>query len=164
MKKHVLVEHSFGPLIKKDARILILGSMPSPASRAVSFYYGHPQNRFWKMLALIYKREEFKSIEEKKAFCLKNKLALFDVIARCEIVGASDASIRNVTPNDIAGLIKGTAIRRIILNGNKAALLFQRYIKVPSTVEVVSLPSTSAANASMTLAKLCDRWRAYLLS
>lgn len=158
------VEHSFGPLFDENSEILILGSMPSPMSRAVSFYYGNPMNRFWKMIARIYGVADFQSIEEKKAFCLARHIALFDVIKSCDIVGASDASIRNVEYNDIASIVKKTKVKRIILNGGTAASLFERHISVPENIEIIKLPSTSPANARMSLEALVERWKPYLIS
>ena len=123
------ITHTFGPVFDADSEILILGSLPSVQSRAQQFYYGHPQNRFWKVLAAVYQNPVPVSIEEKKAFLQKNHVALWDVIASCDIVGSSDSSIKNVKENDINVILKSAAIKVIYLNGGKAYELFIKYCK-----------------------------------
>jgi len=148
--------HTFGPVYNRESRILILGSFPSVKSREQGFYYGHPQNRFWKMLAAVYEQEVPVSIAEKKAFLLNNRIALWDVIESCDIEGSSDSSIRNVVVNDIAAIIKEASIETVITNGRKAYDLYRKYIKEPVAV---CLPSTSPANAACRLEKLIEEWR-----
>ena len=141
--------HTIKPFYNKDSKILILGSFPSIKSREAGFYYAHPQNRFWKVLSNIFNE----TIENKQEFLKKNHIALFDVCASCEIKGSSDASIKEVVPNDISEILKSSEIKIIFLNGKTAANLYKKYmqdIKIPSVV----LPSTSPANATFNLEKL----------
>lgn len=148
--------HTFGPVYNEESRILILGSFPSVKSREQGFYYGHPQNRFWKVLAAIYEEEVPVEIPVKKAFLLRHHIALWDVIESCDIEGSSDSSIRNVIVNDIPGLLREAPIEWILTNGRKAHDLYRRYIKEP---EAVCMPSTSPANAAWSLERLIDEWR-----
>ena len=155
-------DHSFGKIINKDSKILILGSFPSLKSVEVSFYYGHPQNRFWDILAALYDEPGLKaySNEKKTEFLAKNRIALYDVIDSCLIKGSSDLSIdrKSIVYTDILNLIKGTDIRKIFLNGNKAFELFSR--KYPELADIsVKLPSTSPANAKMRLDDLIEQWK-----
>ena len=112
MKETII--HPFNPIYDKDSKVLVLGSIPSPKSRELGFYYGHPQNRFWKVLSKVYDEPIPNTIEEKKTFVLKHHIALWDVVHSCEIVGASDSSIRNVVSNDIENLLLKTNIKYII--------------------------------------------------
>ena len=157
-----LTVHPFMPVCNEHSRILILGSFPSVKSREQSFYYGHPQNRFWKMLAAIYGCDIPQSIEEKKEFLLSHGIALFDVIRSCEIVGSSDSSIRNATPNDIRSLVNGTSIEKIITNGKLAHKLYEKHIASTVALPEICLPSTSPANAAFSLERLISEWRAEL--
>ena len=146
--------HTIKPFYNKDSKILILGSFPSIKSREAGFYYAHPQNRFWKVLSNIFNE----TIENKQEFLKKNHIALFDVCASCEIKGSSDASIKEVVPNDISEILKSSEIKIIILNGKTAANLYKKYmqdIKIPSVV----LPSTSPANATFNLEKLTKEYQ-----
>lgn len=150
--------HTIAPICGADSDTLILGTFPSPKSREQGFYYGHPQNRFWRVIAAVYGMETPVDTEGKKRLITSNALALWDVVASCEIAGAADATIRRETPNDIAGLIAETNIRRVFTNGSKARELYDRYIKKSVALEVTTLPSTSPANASYSLAALIDIW------
>lgn len=157
--------HPFEPVYDSDSRILILGSFPSVKSREMLFFYGHPQNRFWKVMAAVCEDEAFAcllengaSVEDKKAFLLRNHVALWDVIASCEISGSSDASIKNAAPNDINRILKAAPIRAVFCNGNKAAELYNRFLLPVTGREAVRLPSTSPANAAWTLEKLVAEW------
>lgn len=152
-------EHTFGPVYDQNSRVLILGSFPSVKSREQGFYYGHPQNRFWKMLAAIYKEEIPNSIDEKKKFLLKHGIALWDVIESCDIEGSSDSSIRNVVVNDIARILMEAPIKVVLTNGKKAQELYRKYVKHP---EAVCLPSTSPANAACKLEKLIEEWKKWI--
>ena len=146
--------HTIKPFYNKDSKVLILGSFPSVKSREEGFYYAHPQNRFWRVLSSVFEEE----IVDKEEFLKKHKIALFDVCASCEIKGSSDASIKEVVPNDIEGILKESGIKQIILNGKTASKLYQKYmkdIKVPS----ITLPSTSPANASFSLEKLIKEYK-----
>ena len=120
--------HNIPPIYNQDSQILILGSFPSVKSREAQFFYHHPQNRFWKVLATLYHHEPLLTIEEKKNFLLENHIALWDVIQSCDIHGSSDSSIQNVIVNDIAGLLKDTHITYIYTNGKKAHQLYMKYI------------------------------------
>jgi len=152
------VKHEFEPVYNKDSRILILGTFPSVKSREQNFYYGHPQNRFWKVIAEISNFAVPNTIEEKKEMLLSNHIAIWDVIASCDIDGSSDSSIRNVVPNDIMTILKDSSIRKIYANGNMAKKLYDRYVKEVTGLEIVELPSTSPANAIFTAEKLVVAW------
>lgn len=158
------VNHSFDPLCDRNSEILILGSMPSKKSREISFYYGHPQNRFWKVLEGIFNEQISAEIEEKKRFCLSHKIALFDVIESCEIIGSSDASIRNVSVNNIEKIIQNSNIKKIILNGQTAMKLYKKYIKITAKVPSICLSSTSPANAKKSLNNLISEWKPHFLN
>lgn len=152
------ITHSFPPFYKSSSKLLILGSFPSVKSREQGFFYGHPQNRFWKMLAAVCGEEVPKDISEKKALLERHEIALYDVIYACDIVGSSDSSIRNVTPADIGSIIADSQISRIILNGKTAERFFRKY-QDSSLLEMVSvMPSTSPANAAFSLEKLIEVW------
>jgi len=154
MKLH----HPFGPLYDENSRVLILGSFPSVKSREQNFFYGHPQNRFWKVVAAVFGQPVPQTVEEKKLLILDNGLALWDSIASCEITGSSDASIRNARANDIGIILNSCSIERIYCNGRKSHELYQRYIEPETGREAVCLPSTSPANAKWTLEKLTGAW------
>ena len=158
MDGYQTVTHTFEPVWDKQSEILILGTFPSVKSREMQFYYGHPQNRFWKMIACIYKEQVPVSIEEKKQIILNHRLAVWDVIAKCDIVGSSDSSIRNVMPNDIAGLAAKSRIQRIIANGAKAYELYEKYQLEATGIPALKLPSTSPANATWTFERLVEKW------
>ncbi len=150
--------HNIPPVYDEDSRILILGSFPSVKSREEAFFYAHPRNRFWKVLSSIFHEKTPESIEEKKDFLLRNHIAVWDVIGSCEIHGSSDASIRNVETNDIRGLIEKTKIETVFCNGRRAYELYYRYLYPLTGKEAVLLPSTSPANAAMTLEDLKAFW------
>lgn len=153
-------EHTFGPVYNKNSKILILGSFPSVKSRELNFYYGHPQNRFWKLMSKIYNEEIGDEIDLKKQFLSKNNIALWDSLKSCEIKGSSDASITNVEINNIEELIKKSNISKIIFNGKTAYNLFVKNADMTkySNLEIRILPSTSPANAAYSLDKLFDIW------
>ena len=153
--------HPIPPVYDGNSEILILGSFPSVKSREEGFFYGHPRNRFWKILSAIYDEKTPETVEEKKAFLLKNHIAVWDVIRSCDIEGSSDASIRNVLPNDIPSLLKKTKIRKIFVNGKTAEKYYDRYLKETCN-KAVTLPSSSPANASMSLEKLIEEWKRLL--
>ena len=137
------LNHPFGPLYDDNSRVLILGSFPSVKSREQNFFYGHPQNRFWKVIAAIFDQTVPQSIEEKKQLILGNGLALWDSIASCEITGSSDSSIRNARANDIRIILDSCNIDRIYCNGKKSHELYKKYIEPQTGREAVCLPSTS---------------------
>jgi len=158
MGEYSYISHTFLPVYDENSKLLILGSFPSVKSREQGFYYGHPQNRFWKVLAALCNCEIPKTIEEKKTMLLKNHIAIWDVIDSCEIIGSSDSSIKNVVPADIAGIIPKTKITRIFANGKTAGNLYQRFSRESTGIEAVVLPSTSPANAAFSLERLVECW------
>ena len=151
--------HPIPPVYDRDSRVLILGSFPSVRSREVAFFYGHPQNRFWRVLAALFGEPLPRTVEEKKALLLRRHIALWDVIGACSIEGSSDASIRDVTPNDLRPILQVSGLRRICVNGKTAAKLYERYIEPTLGIPAVCLPSTSPANAAWSLEKLTEAWR-----
>lgn len=156
------IVHSFEPVYDKASEILILGTLPSVKSRENNFYYGHKQNRFWKVLATLLKEPVPDTIEEKKAMFLAHRIALWDVIQSCDIKGSSDSSIKNVQPTDIGMILEKTNITRIYANGNKAGQLYKRYQFPVTGIEAMVLPSTSPANAAWSLERLCKAWHVIL--
>ncbi|SHK93085.1 DNA-deoxyinosine glycosylase [Hespellia stercorisuis] len=150
--------HEFASVYDKESQILILGSFPSVKSREQHFYYGHPQNRFWRVLACLAGTPLPQTIEEKTAFLHTNHIALWDVIESCEIAGSSDSSIRNVVPNDIAGLLAQTQVEMIFANGGTAKKLYDKYVLESTRMPAIQLPSTSPANAVFTLDRLVTAW------
>ena len=155
---NTVLYHPFGPLYNKESRILILGSFPSVKSREQNFFYGHPQNRFWKVIAALYEQPLPQTIEEKKQLILDNGLALWDSIASCEITGSSDSSIKNARANDITVILDSCNIERIYCNGRKSHELYRKYIEPATGRTAVCLPSTSPANAQWSLEKLIGAW------
>ena len=153
------VEHGFGPVYDKESRILILGSFPSVKSREQAFYYGHPQNRFWKVLAALADTEVPQTIEEKKGWLHLHRIAVYDVIEECDIEGSSDSSIRNVTPADIRTIIAESNISHIFTNGKLAGKFYRRYQAKTCDLPTTELPSTSPANAAYSLDKLIAAWQ-----
>ena len=152
------LHHPFGPLFNENSHVLILGSFPSAKSREQNFFYGHPQNRFWKVIAAVFDQRVPQNIEEKKQLILTNGLALWDSIASCEITGSSDASIRNARANDIDIILGNSSIERIYCNGRKSHELYCRYIEAQTGREAICLPSTSPANAQWSLERLIEAW------
>lgn len=150
--------HEFAPVYDERSKILILGTFPSVKSRESHFYYGHPQNRFWKLLAALMDWQVPQTIEEKKEMLLQNHIAIWDVIQSCDIVGSSDSSIRNVVPSDIDRILKNSQIQKIYANGNTAKKLYEKYVMTGTRVPIVGLPSTSPANAAYSLERLQQSW------
>lgn len=157
-----VVYHTIQPVFDKDSEILILGSFPSVKSREEGFFYGNPQNRFWKVLSYVYESPLPSNIEEKKELLRRSRIALWDVIASCTIEGSSDSSIENAVPNDIESLVKNTGIKKIFLNGTTAKKYFNKYMTFDLTDKAFLLPSTSPANAAWTRERLCEVWKAAL--
>ncbi len=157
------VTHEIQPVFDSRSRVLLLGTMPSPASREQGFYYGHPQNRFWRVLAAIFDEPAPRTIEEKRDMLLRHHVALWDVLASCEIEGASDASIRDAQPNDLARIFDAAEIRAVFATGTKAGELYRKLIEPTLGVPCTTLPSTSPANAKMKLADLVDAYGKALL-
>ena len=152
------IRHPFGPLFGPESRILILGSFPSVKSREQNFFYGHPQNRFWKVIAALFDQPVPATIPEKKELILSHGLALWDSIASCVITGSSDASIRDVRANDLRIILDSCPIERIYCNGQKSHEMYNKYILPVLGREAVCLPSTSPANAQWSLEKLTAAW------
>ena len=151
--------HPIAPLFNESSRVLILGSFPSVKSREEMFFYGHKQNRFWKVLSSIFCSVEPKTIEEKKKLLLSNYIAIWDVIKSCEITGSTDSSIKNVIPNDLSVILGAAKIEKIIVNGKTAEKYYNKYIEPRIRIKAICLPSTSAANAAFSLNRLIDEWK-----
>ena len=154
-----MIVHNIPPVFDKHSEILILGSFPSVKSRETAFFYGHPQNRFWRVMAAVYADDPGDAAESKKAFLLRHHIAVWDVIGECEIVGSSDASIRNVKANDLTPILQTASIRKIFVNGTTAARYYKKYLLSITGREAVTLPSTSPANAAKSLETLISMWR-----
>ena len=150
--------HTFAPIYDKNSKILILGSFPSVKSRENNFYYGHPQNRFWKVIARVTDSPVPETIEEKKQLLLKNHIAIWDVIASCTILGSSDTSIKDVVVNDFSQILQNSSVERIYVNGGKAYELYHKYAEKQTNIQAVKLPSTSPANAAWNIDRLCAAW------
>lgn len=162
MMEYKNIRHTFEPIWDENSRVLILGTFPSVKSREAHFYYGHPQNRFWKVIAGLTENPVPETVEEKKALLLGSRIAIWDVIASCSITGSSDSSIRDVTANDIPSLLRQSNISHIYGNGAKACELYDRYVREQAGAEIVRLPSTSPANAAFGMERLLESWRAAL--
>lgn len=147
--------HNIPPVFDSNSRVLILGSFPSVKSRETEFFYGHPQNRFWKVLSAVLECECPTSVEEKRNMLLTHNIAVWDVIKSCEITGSSDSSIKNAVPNDFTEIFKTAEIRSVFTNGATADKLYKKYNK---GMEAVKLPSTSPANAAYSLERLVAEW------
>lgn len=154
----VTIIHPLPPVYDSDSRILILGSFPSVKTREMGFFYGHPQNRFWKVAAAIFQEETPMTIETRYAFLLRNRIALWDSIHQCTIIGSSDSSIRDVVPNDLSPILDTAPIEQIYCNGQKSWEMFHRYIEPRIERTAIVLPSTSPANAAWTLDRLIEAW------
>ncbi|MBR5508747.1 MAG: DNA-deoxyinosine glycosylase [Lachnospiraceae bacterium] len=153
------VEHTFEPVYDEESEILILGTFPSVKSREQDFYYGHPQNRFWKVLANLTGEKIPQTVEDKKEMLLKHHIAIWDVVQSCDIIGSSDSSIKNVVPADLNYVLTNSNITRIFVNGDKAYKLYKKYCQEATGRDAVKLPSTSPANAVFTLERLICSWR-----
>ncbi|MGN1115856.1 MAG: DNA-deoxyinosine glycosylase [Candidatus Ornithomonoglobus sp.] len=153
-----MIVHPFPPLYDENSRILILGSFPSVKSREQNFFYGHPQNRFWKVVSQIFECDEPRIIDEKKDFLHKNHIALWDVIASCEINGSSDSSIKNVVPNDLTPILNTASIEKIFVNGRASEKYYIKYQKSVLGRVAIYLPSTSPANAAWSTERLLKEW------
>ncbi|MEE0954409.1 MAG: DNA-deoxyinosine glycosylase [Eubacterium sp.] len=151
--------HTIEPVYDADSRILILGSFPSIKSREANFFYGHPQNRYWKMMAAIYGEEELMSVEEKKTFLRKHHIAMWDSIHSCTITGSSDSSIKDVVPNDFSRILDTADIRQIFCNGTASYHVYVKYVLPRTGREARKMPSTSPANAAWSLEKLISSWQ-----
>ena len=153
------LKHTFDPVFNTESKILILGSFPSVKSRENNFFYGRPQNRFWKVMAKVLEWEVPKTIEEKRKMLLENHVAVWDVIASCSILGSSDTSIKDVVVNDFSKILENSKVERIYVNGGKAYELYHKYAEKVTGIKAVKLPSTSPANAAWSLEKLTKSWK-----
>lgn len=153
------MQHSFEPVYNEYSNVLILGTFPSVKSREQHFFYGNPQNRFWKVISAVTNTPLPITIEEKKAMLLAHNIAIWDVIYSCEITGSSDSSIKNVVPMDFSNVLKQSSITHIYANGATAAKLYQKYCEATTNIPIIPLPSTSPANAAFSLEKLILAWR-----
>ena len=158
--EHII--HSIEPIFDAESRVLILGTMPSPKSREVQFYYGHPQSRFWRVLAAVLGEELPQSVPEKKAMLLRHRIALWDVLAECEITGASDSSIRNPVANDLSVILDHAPVQAVFTTGATAWKLYTRLQKPHTGIEAVRLPSTSPANCAVKMEALTEAYKAIL--
>ena len=154
-----MLVHPFPPVYDVESEILILGSFPSVKSREIMFYYGHPQNRFWRVLAAVYSADVPQNIDEKTRFLLKHHIALWDVLASCEITGSADSSIKNAVPNDLSVILSRADIRRIYTNGKTSEKYYKRFSEEITGRGSVCLPSTSPANAVWSLDRLIGAWK-----
>ena len=153
-----MINHPFPPLFDENSRILILGSFPSVKSREQNFFYGHPQNRFWKVVSSVFGCDTPVTIPEKREFLLSNRIALWDVIASCNITGSSDSSISDVTANDLSEILGSTDIQQIFVNGKTAEKFYNKYTMPQTNRNAICLPSTSPANAAWSVERLIDKW------
>lgn len=158
-----MIIHPIPPVYNSESKILILGSFPSVKSREVGFFYGHKQNRFWRVLAEIFEETLPETISEKKSFLLKNKIALWDVIASCDIEGSSDSSIKNVTVNDLNVILNNSKVDKIFTNGKKSNALYNKFTYPKTGIKAICLPSTSPANAAWSFERLTNEWRKYIM-
>ena len=153
------VSHDFEPVFDENSKVLILGTFPSVKSRENQFYYGHPQNRFWKVIAGLTESEVPQTIEEKKKLLLEHGIAIWDVIESCDIIGSSDSSIKNVVTADIERVVANSKIQNIYANGGTAKKLYEKYSQKKTGREIIGLPSTSPANAAYSLERLLECWQ-----
>ena len=153
------VTHEFPAVYDRNSRVLLLGSIPSPKSREVGFYYGHPQNRFWKVLARVLGEEVPETIPQKKSMLKKHNVALWDVLESCTIVGASDTSIEDAVPNRIGELVKKSKVVRVFCTGATAYKLYQKYCAKDVGIDAVKLPSTSPANCAVSFETLVEAYK-----
>ena len=162
------LQHPFPPLYDERSKILVLGSFPSVKSREMAFFYGHPQNRFWKLLSILLDAPFPETVPERRAFLLSHRIAAWDVIASCEIRGSSDSSIRNAEPNNLRRILDAAPIRQVFVNGQTAGRLYRKYQERPlcdeygDCAKAVILPSTSPANAAWTMERLEGAWKEIL--
>ncbi|MBR5047364.1 MAG: DNA-deoxyinosine glycosylase, partial [Eubacterium sp.] len=157
------IQHPIPPLYDRESRILILGSFPSVKSREAAFFYGHPQNRFWRLMAALFSEDFPETVEDRREFLHRNHVAVWDSIASCEIIGSSDSSIRNVQVNDLSVILDQAPIEKIYCNGAKSHEYYKKYIEPETGIRAVKLPSTSPANAAFGMDKLMEHWKQILI-
>ena len=156
----IFVIHTIPPVYNSRSRVLMLGSFPSPKSREAGFFYGHPQNRFWKVISRVLGEKLPVTIDEKKAMLHAHHIALWDAIYSCDIIGSSDSSIKNVTPTDLSKIVEASKVTKVICNGKTSGKYYAKYQQKILGIEPVVLPSTSPANAAFSVDKLVDIWGA----
>lgn len=159
-----MLVHPVEALFNENSKILILGTFPSVKSREVKFFYGHPQNRFWRVMARLCDADIPQTVEDKKKLILDNYFALWDVIHSCDVEGSADSSIKNVVPNDISVILKNSKVSRIFVNGKKAESLYKKYLEKETGITAVCLPSTSPANALWSEDRLTEYWRSHIFA
>lgn len=159
-----MIVHPVEALFNENSKILILGTFPSVKSREAKFFYGHPQNRFWRVMARLCDAELPQTVEDKKKLILDNHFALWDVIHSCDVEGSADSSIKNVVPNDISVILNNSEVSRIFVNGKKAESLYKKYLEKETGITAVCLPSTSPANASWSEDRLTEYWRSHIFA
>ena len=151
--------HTIPPFYDDASRILILGSFPSIKSREVGFFYGHPRNRYWQVIAAVTGYGPLETIPEKRKFLAEKHIAMWDTIASCTITGSSDSSIKDVVPNDLSLILESADIRQIFCNGTASYDLYRKYIRPMTGRDAIKLPSTSPANAAWSLERLIEAWK-----
>ena len=154
-----MISHPIPPVYDENSRVLVLGSFPSVKSREQGFFYGHPSNRFWRVLSALAGKEVPSTIDQKRTLLLSMGIAVWDVIQSCDITGSSDSSIKNVIPNDLTDLLNRSKIIRIFVNGKTAKKYYDKYLLPKVGIQAVCLPSTSPANAICSLDKLISEWK-----
>ena len=154
-----MIKHPIPPFYNRDSNILILGSFPSVKSREQIFFYGHPQNRFWKVISAVFECDCPKTVEQKRKFLAKNRIALWDSIASCDIIGSADSTITNVVPNDISEILENSSVERIFVNGKTSEKYYNKYIRDVIKRDAICLPSTSPANAGWGIERLINEWK-----
>jgi hypoxanthine-DNA glycosylase len=159
MPEYTHIIHPFDPLYDEHSKILILGSLPSVKSREQGFFYGHPQNRYWRLIAAIFDEPVPQNIEEKKALVLNHHIAMWDAIYSCDIIGSGDSSIKNVVPTDLSKIIRNSDIKRVFCNGKTSGAVYHKYQEPLLGIEATVLPSTSPANAAWSFERLVEVWR-----
>lgn len=158
--QHII--HPIAPVFDTHSDILILGSLPSVKSREQMFFYGHPQNRFWRVMEALFQSEPLLTVEDKKQFLLAHHIALWDVIYSCDIKGSADSTIRNVEPTDLNQILRHSNVSRVFCNGKTSGNYYDKFQKERTGIEAVTLPSTSPANAAWNLERLVEAWRCIL--
>ena len=153
-----MINHPFPPLYDENSRVLILGSFPSVKSREEMFFYGHPQNRFWRLTARLFDADEPHTVDEKRVLMLAYHIAMWDTIRSCTITGSSDSSIRDAVPNDLSVILDGSKVRHIFCNGATSYKLYMKYQYKSTGIAAVKLPSTSPANAAFGMDRLAKEW------
>ncbi|MBQ8862962.1 MAG: DNA-deoxyinosine glycosylase [Clostridia bacterium] len=153
-----MIKHPFPPLYDEKSRVLVLGSFPSVKSREEMFFYGHPQNRFWRVIAAVFECDVPKTVKEKREMLLSHGVALWDVLASCEIEGSADSTIKNAVPNDLSPIFAAAKIEKVFVNGKTAEKYYNKYLKKTLGIEAACLPSTSPANAAWSPERLAQAW------